>query len=261
MNSISVFLSTVFLYSAFRLVDVYSTQLCLSKLDPTLHEVNPIAVPLFGKLGFNKTMIVIWIPFAFFIGVADTFFVAPYVGIPVLWLFFGLFHLMAAANNFQLYFHVKLFGADVIEANTKQVILTLKALPRFKKFTFLLKTNLLYIFFSIYGIASLTLFSVLLTSLQISIINSIPTLLLVAPVIMIIDFVYFFPVMAFGSLIISWRRLSIDVEQINLNTNQQNLTVSVDMLERVVDEAHQKGANYVQFPFTEFAQEGETDGT
>jgi hypothetical protein len=257
MNLIDVFITSIFLYSAFRYVDVLSTKICLAKLDPKLHEVNPIAAPLFHKLGFNKTMVILWIPFALVIGIADTLVVAPVIGIPILWLFFGLFHLLAAVNNFQVYSHVKLFGAEAIEENTKHLIQTLKSLSKFKKITFLLQINLLNVFFALYGIVSLVLFSMLLGSLSISLKAPIPVLLLLAPVIMILDFIVFFPTMAFGSLIISLRRLSVDVEQVDPPGNEQALTVSIEFLENLVNEAHQKGANCVQFPYNKMVQGGE----
>jgi hypothetical protein len=234
---------------------MWSTKLCLEKLDPTLHEVNPIAAPLFHKLGFNKTMIILWIPTALFIGIADTFFVAPILGIPILWLFFGLFHLFATANNLQVYSRVKEFGPEAIEENTRQLIRTLKSLSKFKKIIYLLQTNVVNLFFALYGIVTLVLFWRLIPVINISLKAPIPTLLLLAPVVMIIDFIIFFPTMAFGSLIISLRHMSADVGPVDPPGSVQDLTVSVEFLESLVNEAHQKGANCIQFPYDKLTEE------
>jgi len=255
MNMIDVFGASVVLYSIFRYFDVKSTKLCLAKLDPTLHEVNPIAAPLFRKMSFDKAMVLMWIPTALAIGLADTFIVAPIVGIPILWLFFGLFHVFATANNLQVYSRVKQFGAETIEEDTKQLMRKLKSLSKFKRITYLSQMNGLNLFFSLYGIVTLLLFWRLFPLVNVTFRAPIPVLFLLAPIIMIVDFIAFFPTMTFGSLLISLRRIPPDAKLDDLSQNSRDLTVSVEFLEYLVDEAHQKGANCVQIPYDKLTQE------
>ena len=256
MNLTSVLITSIFLYSAFRYLDVWSTKICLEKLDPRLHEVNPIAAPLFHKLGFNKTMIIMWIPFAVAIGAADAFVITPLIGIPILWLFFGLFHVLAGINNLQVHARVKQFGAETIEEDTKQLIRKLKSLSKINKIKYLVQMNILNLFFALYGIIALILFFQLLPAIDISFKTPIPALLFLTPIIMIIDFICFFPTMAFGTLLISLRQLSIDIGPVDPIEKSHNLTISVDFLEYLVNEAHEKGANCIQIPYQELKQEG-----
>lgn len=246
MGWFDAFVCSVALYSILRCFDIWSTELCLERLDPELHEVNPIVAPLIKKIGFNKTMVITWIPFAIGIGFADAFWSYPQIGIPIWWLFFGLFHLIAAANNVQLYYHTKIFGAEVIEENTKRIITILKSLSTFKKITFLIKTNILNLFFTVYGIITLLLLSLLLSSIDIYFKAPIPVLLVVGPPIMVLDLILFFPTMIFGSLIISIRRLKINNEHILTQESTDSVIVSVEFIETLLNEAREKGANYIQ---------------
>lgn len=248
MFDINAFISSFLLYTLLRYFDVVSTGLCLADLDPEMHEVNPIVAPLIKKIGFYKTMLVTWVPFATLTGLMDTLYVYPIVGIPVLWLVFGLFHLIATANNFQLYFQKQIFGTEVIAENTRRIIKMLKGLSTLGKVTFLIKTNFLNLFFTFYGVAALILFQLLLSTMDIYIKGPIPILLVVGPPIMILDLIMFFPILVFGSLIISLRRLRIvNDEDIHWKESPKYLTVSVECLQNVLREAQAGGANCVQF--------------
>lgn len=259
----NAFISSLMLYSVLRYVDVWSTKLCLARLNPEMHEVNPVVAPLIKKMGFNKTMLVTWIPTAIVIGFIDAFYLYPMIGIPALWLVFGLFHLIAAANNIQLYYQTKIFGVEVIEENTKRIIRMLKTMSTFSKIAFLLKTNILNLFFTIYGIVALVLFSILLSSLNIYPIAPIPILLVVGPPIMVLDLIMFFPVMIFGSLIISLRRLKMNNEHIFAQKGRNFIILSVEFVEAILREAQEKGANCIQLPLLdEYTRRGgETNGT
>ncbi len=248
MLSFYAFISSFGLYSLLRLMDVWSTKLCVARLDPELHEVNPIAAPLIKKIGFNKTMILTWIPFALVIGFIDAFFLYPVLGIIVLWLFFGLFHLIAAANNMQIYYQVKIFGQKAIEESMRRVIALLKPMSTYQKVIFVIKTNFLNLFLAIYGITTLVLFSFLIPSLSIFIRTSIPALLVIAPPIMVLDLIIFFPTLVFGSLIISMRRVRKIKEQVTTKNEGNSITISLEFAEQIIQEAREKGANYVQLP-------------
>jgi len=182
--NVEVWIYSFLLYSSFRFFDAESTRLVLSKLDPELHEMNPMA-PLFKKFGFKKIMIITWLVFASGIAFLDAYVLYPSVGFPILWLVFGIFHLMAAANNYQLYFQIKILGAEMIEASTKHLIIKLKKLSPFGKVAFLIQWNFLNIFFALYGFVVLVLTSFLLSTMNISFRGPIPYLLAFAPPIMI----------------------------------------------------------------------------
>jgi len=247
MLYLNAFISSFMLYGLLRVFDVWSTKLCLAELDPEMHEVNPIIAPLVKKIGFYKTMFVTWLPFATIIGLIDSLYAYPVVGIPILWLFLGLFHLLAAANNVQVYSQAKIFGAEIVEENTRQVIRILKRLSSFGKVAFLIRTNFLNVFLAFYGVAALVLLSVLLSVTDIIVKQPIPILLVVGPPIMILDLVMFFPTIVFGSLMISLRRLRMGNEQDVLSQESTNyLTFSVEFLETVLHKAQQSGANCVQ---------------
>jgi len=260
MDYVNAFVSSVALYSLLRVFDVWSTKQCLSKLDPEMHEINPIVAPLVKKIGFNKTMIITWVPFALVIASLDAMYAYPMVGIPILWLLFGLFHVIVAANNLEIYFRTRIFGAEAIEENTRRTIRILKNLPLVGKISFLMKTNVLNLFFTLYGIGALVLFSVLLSVVNVSSKGPIPILLFVGPPIMILDLIMFFPVMVFGALIISLRRIKIP--DVQLQENAHHLTFSVEFLETVLHEAQVNGATCVQFPVPEEHERtgGETSG-
>jgi len=235
-------------YSLLRYFDVWSTKLCLAKLDPEIHEANPIVASLLKKIGFDKTMLLTWLLFAIPIGLADALYINPVLTFPILWFLFGLFHVMAAANNLQIYFQMKIFGAEVVKENTMRIIGILKGLPFLGKVAFLVKMNFLNVFFAFYTIITLTFLSILLTAIDITIKRPIPVLLALGPPIMILDLIMFFPTIVFGSLMISLRRLrSTKDEDLHLSGNQKNLAVSVVFLEKALHEAQANGADYVQF--------------
>lgn len=248
MFRFDVFVYSLALYSCFRYFDVWSTKLCLDVLDPEMHEVNPIIAPLVKKIGFNKTMIFTWLPFAVSIALIDALYLYPIVGIPILWLLFGLFHIIAAANNIQIHFQTKIFGAEVVEENTRALVRILKELPLLRKFTFLAKMNFLNLFLAFYGVAALTLFGILLSATDISIRHPIPILLAVGPPIMILDLIMFFPIIVFGSIMISFRRLRlVNKKEVRPKENQRYLAVSVECLEDALREAQVSDVDYVQF--------------
>lgn len=254
MFQLDPFIASSTLYSVLRLFDVMSTKLCLAKLDPEMHEVNPIVAPLVKRIGFYKTMFVTWLPFAVVIGYIDAEFAYPAIGIPIFWLLFGLFHLIASANNLQVYFQIKTFGAQAIENNTRQTLRMLKKLSFPKKLIFLMKANFLNLFFAIYGIVALTLFMILLGTLNIYSKGPIPTLLALGPPIMIVDLILFFPIMVFGSLLISLRRLRLADDDFVLG-GEDSVTITVELLETVLNEARGNGASCVQFPIRKDSEE------
>lgn len=248
MFRFDVFVYSFVLYSCLRYFDVWSTKLCLDVLDPEMHEVNPIIAPLIKKIGFNKTMILTWLLFAIPIALIDVLFLYPVVGIPILWLLFGLFHLIAAANNTQIHFQVKIFGAEAVKENTRRVVRILKGLPLLRRITFLAKMNFLNLFLAFYGIAALTLFNFFLSATDIAIRHPIPILLAVGPPIMILDLILFFPTIVFGSIMISFRRLRlVNKKDVKPKEDQKYLTVSVQCLEDALIEAQANNAEYVQF--------------
>lgn len=248
MLTTHVFIYSFIAYSLLRYFDVWSTKLCLAKLDPEIHEANPIVAPLLKKIGFDKTMLLTWLLFAIPIGLADALYVDPVTTFPILWLFFGLFHVMAAANNLQIHFQMKIFGAEIVKENTMRIIKILKGLSFSGKVAFLVKTNFLNVFFALYAVATLTFLSILLTAIDITIKRPIPVLLAIGPPIMILDLIMFFPAIVFGSLMISLRRLRIaNRKNLHLGRDQKYLTVSVECLEKALREAQANGADCVQF--------------
>jgi len=248
MFPLNIWIASFVLYSLLRIPDVESTRRVLAELDPELHEVNFLIPPLLKKIGFNKTMIVTWLVFATVIASLDAVNVYPVVGFPILWLLFGLFHLLAAANNVQLYFYTMTVGAEAVEENTKRIIATLKKLPFFEKIVFLIRMNFFNLVIAIYGVIALVLFTILLSSTEIYLKGPIPYMLLLGPPIMIIDLIMFFPTLVFGSLIISWRRLKIaNDKEAYPEKNQRYLTISIECLENALNEAKTTSAEYVKF--------------
>lgn len=246
--NLEVWISSFLLYSSLRIFDVESTRLVLAKLDPELHEMNIIAIPLFKKFGFNKTMIITWLVFASGLAFFDAYVFYPQIGFPILWLVFGIFHLLAAASNYQLHFQTGILGAETIEENTKRLIRMLQRLSPFRKVVFLIKWNFLNICLALYGVIALILTYLLLSALNISLRGPIPYLLLLTPPIMMFDLIMFFPTIVFGHLIITRRRLRlINDKDIRSEENRRYLTVSVDCLEKALNEAKTTSADYVQF--------------
>jgi len=245
---IEIWILSFLLYSILRIPDVESTRLALAKLDPELHEMNEIVTFLFKKVGFKKTMITTWLLFASGIAFLDTYIFYPMIGFPVLWLILGIFHLMAAANNYQLHFQTEIIGAEAIEENTKCLIAMLKKLSPWRKVIFLTRWNFVNIFLALYGVFALVLTYFLLSAMNISLTGPIPYLLLVTPPIMIFDLIMFFPTIVFGNLIITRRRLKLlNDKDTNSEENQKYLTVSVGCLEKALNEAKTNSAEYVRF--------------
>jgi hypothetical protein len=254
-----IFLYSFLTYSVMRYVDVHSTKLCLAKLDPQMHEVNPVITRFLKRMSFNKTMILTWILFAIPTAVLDTYFILSIAGFPLLCWIFGIFHLMAAANNYQLHFQIKLFGADTIKENTLRTIKMLEELPLRDKLTYLTKTNFFNIFLAAYSLVALVLLNYWINSVEIAFRFPIPVLLAFGPVIMIADLILFFPATVFGSLIISFRRLKIARENEEKPAEETELTVPVTILEEAIHQAKKEGFDsisiHVQSKFNQSTSE------
>lgn len=248
MTWVDAFIASSILYNVFRCVDVLSTKFCLSKLDLEMYEVNPIVVFVSKKVGFDKAMLITGVLFTFLIGFADAFWVYPIIGIPLLWLLFGLFHLLAAMNNVQVYFQIRIFGAREIEESISRITDMLKPLPLFQKIIFLIKINIFNFFLTIYGIVALILFSFLFASIaNIQFRTTVPILLVVTPPVMILDLIMFFPTTIFGSLLISMRRLKINKKRPILNEeNRKAVLLPIELVETMLNEARERNADYIQ---------------
>jgi len=241
-----IFILSFFLYSAFRFFDVESTRIALRELNIEMHEVNFFVVPLTKKFGFNKAMIVTWLLFAIPIGLLDTLYMYPLIGFPPLWLLFGIFHMLAAANNVQVYFQAKEIGADNVERNAKILIRKLRELSAFRKVTYLMKVNFLHLCLTIYGLIALFLFSILLSTMVISFKAPTSFLLIFAPPIMILDLILFFPVLVFGSIVISYRQLKIfDDGDFSSEEIGRYVNIPVDILRTALEEAEKTRAKSI----------------
>lgn len=235
-------------YSAFRYIDVWSTRLATSELNFEMHEVNPFLVPLVKKMGFKKGMIVSWLLFAIPISMVDIIIIYPLIGFPTLWIFFGLFHILAAANNIQVYFRTKAVGKDNVELNTRNLIRELRSLSTLRKIVYLMKLNFFNLCLAIYGLVALALFSMLLSFLVISFREPTSYLLFIVPPVMILDLILFFPVIVFGSIIISYRQLKLfNDRDLSSERNGRYVSISRDILHKALAEADKTGADFIQF--------------
>jgi len=251
MIELNVFIYSFALYSLFRLLDTESTRMALKELNLEMHEVNFIAVPLIRKMGFNKAMILTWFIFATLIAAGDALFVSPLVGFPTLCILLGLFQALAAANNVQVYFQTLEIGAENVERSTRNLIRKLRTLSAVGRIVYLMKLNFLHLFLTIFGLTALALFSILLSTLSISLTAPTSYLVLIVPPVMILDLILFFPVMVFGSIVISYRRARI------LNSNDLSkedgkyVSIPIDILRTALSEAEKKGAEFAQFSVSE----------
>lgn len=248
MIELYLFLYIFAFYSVLRYIDVWSTRLATTELNFEMHEVNPLVVPFVKKMGFKKAMIVTWLLFAIPISIVDIMVVYPLIGFPMLWVMFGLLHILAAANNIQVYFQTKTIGADNVELNTRNLVRKLRSLSTLGKITHLMKLNFFNLCLAIYGLAALTLTSMLLNSLVISFKEPTSFLLVIVPPVMILDLVLFFPVIVFGSIIISYRQLKIfNNKDISSEENGRYVSIPRDVLHKALVEAEKNGADFIQF--------------
>lgn len=253
MLTIQVFLFSFSVYTLFQWLDIYSTRFALSKLNLETHEVNPLLVFLTKKFGFDKATMFMWILFASLTGLIDTLWVFKAFGFPIICFLFGMFHAFAAANNFQIYFHTQVVGAKNMERNTRFLIRMLKQRSFLGKIALLIRINLFKVFIAIYGMVSLLLFLRLLVSLQISLIEPVSFLLLYLPPIMIFALIMFFPVNAFGILLISLRRLKLSKDnESNISFDDfRYVSLPIDILEEALKRAKATNAEYVQFSISD----------
>jgi len=241
-----LFAYSVALYSCLRLVDVWSTKLALSELSFEMHEVNTPLVALAKKYGFNRAAILLSF-IAIPIGLVDVLVIYPLVGFPIFWLYVGLFHVLAAANNVQMYFQAKIMGKESVERYTRQLVRDLKGLSAIERILYLIKMNFFFVALAIYGFFALGLFSVLLSSLEISLLRPTSYLILLGPPIMILDLISFFAVIVFGSLILARRQLKLAGDrEWPLERNDRKVSIPVDILKTAINEAERTGVEYVE---------------
>lgn len=234
-------------YSCFRYVDVVSTTYALRHLDMELHEVNPLLVPLAKKTSYRRAMILTWLLFGIPIGLGDAFISYPVLGFAGLCYLFGIFHLLAAANNVQIYFQVQNLGEEKVRQNMLNQIQTLKGLSFKGEIVYLFKMNFFEIFMSAYGFVTLILLSRLFTTLVLSFSGPTSVYLLFIPPIMILDLIWFFPISVLGSIIISRRRLKLIENTKGFSENlRRHVTIPVGILRDAVDKADKAGVDYVQ---------------
>lgn len=249
MVSIYVFLFSFSIYSLFQWVDVYSTRLALSKLNLEMHEINPLLVFIIKKIGFDRTVIVMWLLFATLIGSIDALYVFNILGFPTTCFLFGMFHILAAANNFEINFQTQIVGAESVERNTRFLIQMLKQQSFLGKTSLLIRLNLFKVFVATYGMVALLLLFKLFSSLVVTLKEPVSFLLLYLPPIMILALIMFFPVNAFGTFLISLRRLKLSKDdEPNISDDVlQYVSLPVDVLEVALEKAKATNAEYVQF--------------
>jgi len=220
MFPIEVWLGSLLLYSILRIPDVESTRLILTKLKPEQYEVNVLLWRLIKKSSFNKAMIIQWLIIAPLIASLDALFVYPALGFSMAWLFYGLFHLVAAANNFQLYSRIKMEGVEAIEESTRRFTASLRRLSTSKRIAFFVEMNLLDIILTAYGFIAITLFGILLGSMSIQFRAPFPYFLSIIPVNMIIVLVLYPPFRILATFIIWRRRLKFSKGESTLLTDR-----------------------------------------
>lgn len=249
MIVIYVFLLSFFTYSAFQWIDMRSTELALSKLDFELHEVNILLVWLTKRIGFRRTKYVMWLLFATLIGLVDTLFVWNILRFPIVCYLFGLFHLLAAANNVHIYYEAKIVGAENIERHTRYLINELRKQSPWGKIRLLIGLNAFNFFLTIYSMVAMTFSLILLNSLVLTIKEPVSLSLLYLPPLMILVLIMFFPFQVFGSLLITLRRLRSTKENESLPTKDdtQYVNLPTAILRTALERAKDTGAEYVQF--------------
>lgn len=249
MYNILIFVFSFSVYTAFQWFDAHSTRLALSKLSLEMHEINPILVSLSKRIGVDLALTVMALAFATFVGLVDVLYSLNAFRFPIMCFLFGMFHILAAANNLQIYFEVETIGPENFDRNTRYLIQMLKQKSFVGKIGLLIKLNLFKVFLAIYGLVSLLFLFGLLGSLVISIEGSISSFLFYLPPIMILAFITFFPVNVFGIFLISLRRLKSRVSEVtNLSDpDVQYISLPVDVLEVAFNEAKATNAEYIQF--------------
>jgi len=231
------------------MLDLYSTQLALSKLSLEMHEINPLLVFLARKFGFRGATWVMWLLFATLTGLIDALYISNVFGFPITCFLFGMFHALAAANNLEIFFQTKIIGAKNIERNTRSLIQMLKQQSFFGKIGLLIRLNLFKVFVAIYGTVSLLALFRLFGSLSVTTTEPVSFFLLYLPPIMILALIMFFPVDAFGTFLISLRRLKLSKDNDSNMSDDipKHVSLPVDVLQAALESAKATGAEYVQF--------------
>jgi len=246
MNGLKIFILSIATYSFLRIPDVYSTKKLSSILDLKLHEINPLVVFLNEKIGFNQTMVITWIIFAPIVGLFD-YLTSTVFNFPIFAAIFGSTHLLAAANNLQIYFKIQIEGPETVQQYTYEMIAKLRKLPRREKIIFLLKNNFydiflgLYCFFIIISIyLSDLLQNILFHGLQIS------QLLINLSLAMAISLLMFFPTVALGLIIISIRRIKF--KGIFIEQKRIYVKIPVKVVELALKKAKKVNAEFISIP-------------
>lgn len=253
MLPILVFLFSLSTYTLFQWVDIYSTRLALSKLSLEMHEVNSLLVFLTKKIGFDRATTVMWLIFAPLVGLIDAVYVFNALSFPTTCFLFGMFHVLAAANNFQIHFQTQIVGARNVERNTHLLIQMLKQQSFLEKIKLLIRLNFFKVFVAAYSLVSLLLFFQLLSSVVVTLKEAVSLFLLYLPPIMILALIMFFPVDAFGSFLISIRRLKLSKDnESNISDDDSGyVSLPVDVLEVALKKAKATNAEYVQFSISD----------
>lgn len=258
MIEIYIFFLSFCTYSAFQWMDILSTERALSKLDFELHEVNQLLVWITRKIGFRKGRYVMWLLFAPAVGLVDALVVFRISSFPLVCYLFGLFHLLAAANNWHIYYQTKIVGAENIERSTRHLVSELKKRSRWGKISLLIGLNAFNFFLMIYSMIAMSLTFILLNSVVLTIKEPVSIALLYLPPLMLLVLISFFPVQVFGSFVITLRRLRSYKENEPLTADDdQYVSLPTDILELALEKAKKTGAEYVQFSVsTEEAEVG-----
>jgi len=220
MNGLKIFILSIATYSFLRIPDVYSTKKLSSILDLKLHEINPLVVFLNEKIGFNQTMVITWIIFAPIVGLFD-YLTSTVFNFPIFAAIFGSTHLLAAANNLQIYFKIQIEGPETVQQYTYEMIAKLRKLPRREKIIFLLKNNFYDIFLGLYCFF-------IIISIYLS------------------DLLQFFPTVALGLIIISIRRIKF--KGIFIEQKRIYVKIPVKVVELALKKAKKVNAEFISIP-------------
>ena len=238
------------MYSMFRYFDAWSTAAVAEVLKIEQHEVNPLIVFLTKKVGLTLALRFHWllaIPIAFI----DGFIFGPRTGLPLLALLMGFIHLLAAINNFSIYFRIKEFGAESVKRTMMYTLKNMKNMNMINKIIYLTKINLSNVLLSVWNIIILVVINTYLGSIKFIVTSEfLPVTYLIYAILMNITLLIFYPLVTIGNFLLMFRNLK-NIQITEFEKDDNYIVVSTELLNEAINQAKKDDATYVRFKIPE----------
>jgi len=254
---------SVVTYSILRLPDQASTAALAKRMDLQTHEINPILTFLARRYGLKRSFQITWIVFALGIALADVALntVASF-GIPVIALFFGTTHWLAAAHNVELDYNTEGLTPDEVRDHDREFVVKLRSLDWRGRLALLFKKDIFTVMAAVLCVIVLVMVETAPLMGALTGHPSTTATIYAGAVVLALGFLAYFPSVILGTLVWARRVSKVPSPAGDANvirgedgspctpSSGRYVEISVGVVEAALSEAKANGADTIRLEST-----------